>query len=154
MASGGDVGQHDAARAADAAAAFVVDIDLGTERSEHDEPRNARTLFVLDVFGCDFEFGDPFGNRVWPVVRVDLKRVHYYTIDIRRHVRPDRGKRRRFMHNFLHNELHHVARERRFAAEHQIRDGAESVEVRTFVDAHFGLHLLGRHKLRRADDAA
>src|SRR4051812_2878228 len=57
-----DVGQYDAARAADTSLSLIVDVDLGAARAHHDKTRAAGTRAFIDVLGRILEFRHPVAD--------------------------------------------------------------------------------------------
>src|SRR4051812_31154422 len=61
VAPRGDVREHDLSGAADARPAFVINVDLGADRSKDDEPRTALRCHA-DIHGRLFELIHPGCN--------------------------------------------------------------------------------------------
>jgi hypothetical protein len=112
------IGKHHASRAADASLPFIIDINLGTDRGKDNQPRDARLPGFINVFRGLLKFFDPCCYRRRTICRIDLESPHDHAFHICRHIGSERGKRRRFMHYLLHDELHQIAREGCFATKH------------------------------------
>ena len=114
----GNVSQHDASGTSDASLTFVVYINFRSDRCEYHQSRGSASFTVIDIFGSFLELLDPGRNIIGSSGRIDLQRLHDQLVDFRRNIRAESRQRGRLVHDLLHDKLHHVADERRLAAEH------------------------------------
>jgi hypothetical protein len=81
------VSQYDPPRTSDAALAFVIDINFGSDGRKNYKPRDACLSALVHVRGRTLQLFDPFSNRRRTICRIDLERPHYRVFDISRDVR-------------------------------------------------------------------
>jgi hypothetical protein len=81
------VSQYDPPRTSDAALAFVIDINFGSDRRKNYEARYTCLSTLIHVRGRILKLFDPFRHGRRTICRIDLERPHYRVFDISRDVR-------------------------------------------------------------------